>query len=142
MKFGKEVSKSIKKEIDSKPVFDAKYLKTKIESYNGKINTILHSNQVPKKDSQCICLSVILIDSGFRTGINYYLQVFLEECKYMVQESKVLMYIIDDIELPSDYDRENSDEQNSDEENSDEENSDEGYSDEENVDEKNSDKEN
>ena len=31
-----------------------------------------------------ICLSVILIDSVFRTCKNYYRQVLLEECKYVV----------------------------------------------------------
>ena len=30
-------------------------------------------------------LSVILIDSVYRTGKNYYPQVFLEECKYIVK---------------------------------------------------------
>ena len=36
--------------------------------------------------------------------------MFLEECKYVVKEKK---YIIDDIEIPSDSDRENADEENS-----------------------------
>ena len=59
---------------------------------------------------QFICLSVILIDSVFRTGKNYYPQVFLEECKYVVKEKKITKYIIDDIEISSDSDRENSEE--------------------------------
>ena len=42
--------------------------------------------KIPKKGSQCICLSVILIYSGFRTGKNYYLQVFLDEYKYVVKK--------------------------------------------------------
>ena len=42
-----------------------------------------------------ICLSVILIDSVFRTGKNYYSQVFLEESKYVVKEKKVPEYITD-----------------------------------------------
>ena len=53
--------------------------------YQKKILNIF----VPKEDSQYICLTVILIDSVFRTGKNYYLQVFLEECKYVVKEKKV-----------------------------------------------------
>ena len=44
-----------------------KYLKTKIKSYNGKINTNFYSNKIPKEGSQYICLSVDLIDSVFRT---------------------------------------------------------------------------
>ena len=51
--------------------------------------------------------------------------MFLEECKYVVKEKKISKYIIDDIKISSDSDRENSGEENSDEENSDEENADE-----------------
>ena len=56
----------------------------------------------------------MLLDSVFRTGKNYYPQVLLEECKYVIQEKKIPKYIIDDIEISSDSDRENSDEKNSD----------------------------
>ena len=74
----------------------------------------------------------MLFDSVFRTGKNYYPQVFLEECKYVVKEKKIPKYIIDDIEISSDTDRENSDEESSDKENSNEENFDEKYSDKDN----------
>ena len=101
-------------------MYNEKYLKAKIKSYNGKINTNFQNNKMPKEDSKYICLSVILIDSVFRTGKNYYPQVFLEECKYVVKEEKIPKYIIEDIEVSSDSERENSDEENSDEKNSDE----------------------
>ena len=58
-----------------------------------------------------------MIDSVFRTGKNYYPQVFLEECKYIAKEKKIPMYLINDIEISADSDRENSDEENSDKEN-------------------------
>ena len=100
----------VKREFDSKLVYNEKYLKAKINSYNGKINTNLHNNKISREGSEFICLSVILIDSVFRTGKNYYPQVFLEECKYVVKEKKIPKYIIDDIEISSDSDRENSEE--------------------------------
>ena len=59
-------------------MYNEKYLKDKINFYNGKISTNFHNNKIPRQGSQCICLSVILIDSVFRTGKNYYLQAFLE----------------------------------------------------------------
>ena len=62
----------MKKELDSKPVYNEKYLKAKIKSYNGKINANFHNNKIPRKGFQFIYLSVILIDSVFRTGKNYY----------------------------------------------------------------------
>ena len=63
----KKVKNSLKKEFDWEPVYHEKYLKTKIKSYNGKINASFHD----KEGSQFIFLSVILIDSVFRTGKNY-----------------------------------------------------------------------
>ena len=52
--------------------------------------------------------------------------MFLEECKYVAKEKKIPKYIIGNIEVSSDSNKENSDEENSDEDNSDEKNSDEG----------------
>ena len=101
----KKVKNTIDKEFDSELVYNEKYLKPNIEYYNGKINTNFHNNKIPKEDSQCICLSVILIDSVFRTGNNYYPQVFLEECKYVVKEKKISKYIINDIEIFFDSDK-------------------------------------
>ena len=113
-----KVTNSIRKEFDSKPVHNEKYLKTKIKSYNGKISTTFHNNKIPKEVSQFIYLLVILIDSVFRTCENYYPQAFLEECKYAVKEKKIAKYIIDNIKISPDSDRENSDEEDSDKENS------------------------
>ena len=67
-----KVENSLKKEFDSEPVYNEKYLKTKTKSYIGKINTNFHNNKIPGEGSQFISLSVISIDSGFRTGKNYY----------------------------------------------------------------------
>ena len=85
--------------------------------YNGNIKSNFHNNKIAREGSQFICLSGILINSVFRTGKNYYPQVFLEECKYLVKAKKITKYIIDDIEISCDSDREASNEQNSDEEN-------------------------
>ena len=46
------------------------------------------------RDFQFIDLSLILVDSVFRTGKNYYHQVFLEECKYIVKETKKIINIL------------------------------------------------
>ena len=80
----KKVKNIIEKEFDSDPVYNKKYLKAKIKSYNGKIDTNCYNKKkYEKKVLNFICLSVILIDSVFRTGKNYYSQVFLEECKLL-----------------------------------------------------------
>ena len=84
-----KVKNTIDKEFDRDPIYNDKYLKAKIKSCNGKINTNFHNNKIPQEFSQCIFLSVILIDSVFRTVNNYYPQVFLEECKYVVKEKNI-----------------------------------------------------
>ena len=48
----------------------------------------LQDNKILKADFQYICLSIILLDSVFRTGKNYYSQVFLEECKHVAKVKK------------------------------------------------------
>ena len=67
-----KVKNSLKIQFDSKPICNEKYLKAKIKSYNGKINTNFNSNKIPKEGPQNICLSTILRDSIFRTGKNDY----------------------------------------------------------------------
>ena len=47
--------------------------------------------------------------------------MFLEECKYIAKGKKIAKYIINDIKVSSDSDKENFDEENSDKETSDEE---------------------
>ena len=78
--------------------------------YEGKINTNFHDNKIPKEGSIYICLSVIWLDFIFKMGKNYYPQVFLEECKYVITEKKINNSITDDAEI-SDSDKDNSDEE-------------------------------
>ena len=82
-----KVKNSLKKEFDSEPVYNEKYQKAKTKSYNDKINTNFHDNKIPGKDSQFICLSVMLIDSVFRADEIYYHQMLLEDCIYVVEDS-------------------------------------------------------
>ena len=44
-------------------------------------------------DSNYTCLAVISLDSALKKDENYYLQVFLKECKYI--EKKVVRHIHD-----------------------------------------------
>ena len=56
-----KVSNSIKKGFDSKLVYNNKYLKTKLKSYEGKINKIFHGSGMTEDDFHYIFLSVILL---------------------------------------------------------------------------------
>ena len=53
-----KVNNTIKKEFYSEPVYNEKYVSTKIKSYEGKISTILYEDLIPKEGSLCNCLSI------------------------------------------------------------------------------------
>ena len=112
MEIWKKTKNSDKKEFDSESAYNEKYLKAKKNPYNGKLNTKFHNIEIPKESSKFICLLIKLIDFVFRTGKKYYLQVFLEECKYVVKQKKMPEFITNDIETSSDSDRKDFDEEN------------------------------
>ena len=58
-KTGKKIKNTIDKEFGNDPVYNEKYLKANIKSYNEKINTNFHNNKMLREGSQCICLTVI-----------------------------------------------------------------------------------
>ena len=47
----KSVKNIIKKEFDSEPVCNEKYLKAKMKLYNGKTSTNFHKDKIPKEVS-------------------------------------------------------------------------------------------
>ena len=108
----KKVSNAIKKEFDSNLVYIKKYLRTKIKSYKGKINKNFCNNKIPKEGSQYICLSVVLLDSIFKTDKKYYPQVFFwRNVSMLLKKKKIYNYITDNAEICSDSDEDNSDEE-------------------------------
>ena len=50
------------------------------------------------------CLSVIILDSIIYASEKYYLQVFLQECKYVQEKIKAKNYIHEELKWESDSD--------------------------------------
>ena len=91
---------SIKKGSNSEPVYNNKYIKTKIKIYNDKIYTNFQYNKIPKNDECCACLSVTLLDSIFvNSKKDCYLQIFLGECKYEIKDRKIVNTINENLRL-------------------------------------------
>ena len=61
---------------------------------------------MPIEKSQCKCLSIIILDSVIKANKKYYLQKFLEECKYVQENIKIENYIDDDLKSDSDSNEE------------------------------------
>ena len=88
MKFAKMSATLSKKNLTVNLYTMNKYVKIKIKSYYGKINTNFHNNKIPKEGFQRTYLSLILINSVYRKDKNYCPQVFLGKCTYVFKEKK------------------------------------------------------
>ena len=71
------VSADIKKEFNSEPVYNKKFLRTKIKSHGDEVTDFYD------KGSNNTCLAVINLDSALYKDGNYFLRVLLKECKYI-----------------------------------------------------------
>ena len=83
----------MQKRFDSKPSYDVKYLKTK------SIQIFMIMEYLKKIVIVFVCLFAVLMDSVFKMSKNYYLQVFLEEYKYIVKEKMTSKCINDELEI-------------------------------------------
>ena len=70
-----KVSADIKNELDSEPVYNKEFLKTKIKSYGDEV-TDFYDKEIRKVGSNHSCLAVISLDSALKNDDNYYPQVF------------------------------------------------------------------
>ena len=90
----------------SEPVYDKKYLKTKVREYDGVIKTNFLGNDVPNENMHYSCIACITIDSFIRMENKYFLQVSLEECKYKIRKIEMPRFIITELDLDSESDSE------------------------------------
>ena len=66
----------------SKPIYQNKYLKTKVREYDDAVKTNFLPNGIPKENMHYTCMVCITIDSVMRMDKKNYPQVYLEEYKY------------------------------------------------------------
>ena len=86
----------------SQPIYDDKYIKTKVNTFNNAINTLFSGDEIPKDRIHYICISAICIDSVLRRDKKNYPQVYLEQCKYKIKKRELVSFI-DEVNLSSDY---------------------------------------
>ena len=92
-----KIESLFKKEFNSEPVYNDKYIKTKISLnahfYDNNNNSNNNNNEMPKENERYTCLFVILLDSIINVDKKYYPQVFLIECKYAIKNKSVMNVI-------------------------------------------------
>ena len=93
------IKNKLKIKFHSEPVYEYKYLKTKVREYDGVIKTNFLGNGIPKENMHYTCIACITIDSVMKMDKKYFLQVYLEECKHKI---KIKMSRFINAELDSD----------------------------------------
>ena len=101
----------INKKFDSDPVYNNKYINTKIRSYNNDIKTNFHdidnkNNKLPEKSKPYRRMSLISLDSIIKINKKYYPQTLLQVCVYKIINTKV-ENIVTNINLDSSSESDN-----------------------------------
>ena len=65
-----KVSADIKKEFNSKPVYNKEFLKTKIKFHGDEVADF-YNKKIPKVDSNHTCLAVISLDCALKKDENF-----------------------------------------------------------------------
>ena len=72
------------------PVYDDRYIKTKIRTYGDKVYTNFRGLYVPQ---ECESFTVISIDSLLVYENKYYLEVYLNNCAYRIANKEMTDYL-------------------------------------------------
>ena len=87
------IKNTLKIKFHSEPVYEYKYLKTKVREYDGVIKTNFLGNDVPKENMHYTCIACITIDSVMKMDKKYFPQVYLEERKYKIKKIQMSRFI-------------------------------------------------
>ena len=106
-----KINDLINKKFDSDPVYNKKYINTKIRSYNNDNKTNFHdidnkNNKLPEKNKPYKCMSLISLDSIIKINKKYFPQTRLQACVYELINMKV-ENIITNINLDSSSESDN-----------------------------------
>ena len=87
----------------SEPIYESKYIKPKVKTFNNVINTLFSGNDIPKGKVYYVCIVAICIDSVLKVDKKNYPQVYLQQCKYKMKKRELISLFDDKVNLSSDY---------------------------------------
>ena len=110
-KIWEKISDLINKKFDSDPVYNNKYINTKVRSCNNDIKTNFRdidnkNNRLPEKNKPYRCITLISLDSFIKINKKYYPQTLLQKYVYKLINKKA-ENIITDINLDSSSESDN-----------------------------------
>ena len=68
--------------LNALPVYDYRYIKTKMRTFSDKVYTNFRGLNVPEDNIECESFTVISIDFLLVFDKKYYLHVYLDNCAY------------------------------------------------------------
>ena len=83
------------------PIYEDKYIKTKVKTFSSVINTLFSGDEIPKERVQYTYISCITIDSVLRVNKENYPQVYLEQCKYKMKKRELKSFIDYEVDISS-----------------------------------------
>ena len=83
------------------PVHDENYIKAKVTEFNGAIKANVLGDKLPKESMHYTCIACRTIDFVMRMEKKNSLQVYLEECKYRMEKTKMTKFIEAELESES-----------------------------------------
>ena len=101
-KIQKKIQKLVGVEFDSQPVYDEKYIKTKVKISEDKVITKFTDNKIPKENNHYSCTAAICINSAIKVEGENYPQVNLEQCKFGLKKKKEIDLFYDELQDSSD----------------------------------------
>ena len=78
--------------LNALPVYDGKYIKTKIRTYGDKVYTKFRGLNVPEDNMECESFTVISIESLLVYENKNYLRVYLDNCAYKILNKQIINY--------------------------------------------------
>ena len=91
-KIRNKIKKWLHTRFHSQPIYDDKYIKTKVKAFSNMINTLFSGKEFPKERNHYICIAAICIDSALKVDKKNHPQVYLEQWKYKTKKSKVTKF--------------------------------------------------
>ena len=85
----------------NQPIYDDKYIKTKVKTFSSTISTLFSDNENPRERNHYIGIAAICIDSVLKVDNKNYPQVYLEQCKHKIKKRKLVDFIDVEVDLSS-----------------------------------------
>ena len=102
LKYTNKIKKLLGTRFHCQPIYDDKYIKTKVKTFSGVTSTFFSKDELPKERNHYICIAAICIDSVLKIERKNYPQVYLEQFKYKLKKQKTVDFIGIELVISSD----------------------------------------